>query len=211
VDRFETEDQQAEAIKRWLKENGKSLVAGVALGLAVLIGTRQYLAHQDRVGGQASERFQALYAALVQGEKEALSEQSKRLREEFPGSPYAVLAALAEAKEALDGGDAQAARDDLRWALDHAEMTGMDHLARLRLARVHLDLGEPDQAMALVQDTDPGGFRALYEELKGDIYLARGDRESARSAYVVALAAQEGGARRELLQMKLDDLGGAEG
>jgi len=40
VDEFSTEDEQVEAIKKWWKENGTSLIVGVVLGLSVLFGWR---------------------------------------------------------------------------------------------------------------------------------------------------------------------------
>jgi predicted negative regulator of RcsB-dependent stress response len=40
VDVYTTEDQQVEALKRWWKENAKSILLGVALGLAAVFGWR---------------------------------------------------------------------------------------------------------------------------------------------------------------------------
>ncbi len=47
-------------------------------------------------------------------------------------------------------------------------------------------------------------------ELKGDLYLMKGDKEKARSEYQIAISAAEI-ISRPVLQMKLDDLAVEEG
>jgi predicted negative regulator of RcsB-dependent stress response len=55
---------------------------------------------------------------------------------------------------------------------------------------------------------DQAGFEAEYAELKGDIYLAQGQREQARTAYREALKQLPAGSPyAPVLNMKLDDLG----
>ena len=51
----------------------------------------------------------------------------------------------------------------------------------------------------------PPAFAALYEELKGDLFVARGDIEQARMAYDRAI--QQAGAESRLLQIKRRELG----
>ena len=71
-----------------------------------------------------------------------------------------------------------------------------------------LDSGNKDAALALLNVKDEGGFESEYEELRGDIYLAKGQRDEARAAYREALKhLTEGSPYARILNMKLDDLG----
>ena len=109
-----------------------------------------------------------------------------------------------------DEGDLATAKLHLRYALDNAKQDEIKHVARLRLARVLHDEGKQDEALTLLNGVAPGTFEESYQELKGDIYVAKGDIEKARTAYTLALAAMSANERgRNFLQMKLDDLGKA--
>ena len=84
----------------------------------------------------------------------------------------------------------------------------MTLLTRSRLARVQLDLGEHDKALATVADANSGSFKALFAEIRGDVLLAQGKDSEARAAYQLAadnLIPEQAG-RRPLLEMKINDL-----
>ncbi|AGH45899.1 TPR-like domain-containing protein [Paraglaciecola psychrophila 170] len=57
MEQYETEEQQVEAIKRFWKENGLSLVIGALLGLGGLLGWRYYNDSQIEAKEQASFAF----------------------------------------------------------------------------------------------------------------------------------------------------------
>ena len=79
-------------------------------------------------------------------------------------------------------------------------------LARLRLGRVLLAKGDIDPALKLVESTTEktvGKFAGLYEELRGDLYVAAKRPAEARAAYAKA---KELGDLSPLLELKLNDL-----
>jgi predicted negative regulator of RcsB-dependent stress response len=207
---YTTEEQQVEAIKNWWKENAKSVIGGILIGLAVLFGGRAYLHQQDQHVANASMVFEGMMQNMAQNQPKQAAEKGAQLLGEYSDTPYAVMASLSMAKIKADEGDLTTAKLHLRYALDNAKKDEIKHVARLRLARVLLAEGNNDEALKLLDSADPGTFAASYQELKGDIYVAKGDIENARSAYTLALAAMGPGDRgRNNLQMKLDDLGGA--
>jgi predicted negative regulator of RcsB-dependent stress response len=205
LDVYETEQEQVEALRKWWKENGKALIVGVVLGLGGLFGYRAWLDHQTANAQLAADLHAGVVAALERGELGAVIEGSTRLRDEYGGTPYAALAALAEAKARLDGGDAAAARSSLEWVVAQASQPEVTNVARLRLARLLLDQGDATAATTQLDALPAGAFAARVAELRGDLARDRGDRETARAAYLEALDA--GGENRAMLQMKLDDLG----
>jgi predicted negative regulator of RcsB-dependent stress response len=78
----------------------------------------------------------------------------------------------------------------------------------LRLARILLDSGDKEAALALLTVKDRAGFEAEYEELKGDVHVSQGQREAARAAYREALKyLPSESPYAPILKMKLDDLG----
>ena len=185
-----------------------SIVTGAVLGLGAVFGWRAWTDYTQQQTEQASAEYAQLQSALDKGDADEVIERGKKMISEYRSTPYSDLAALALAKLKLERGDAAAAAAHLQWVLDHAKQAAIERVARLRLARVLLSQGEIDQALALLEEAEPGGFLSTYEELKGDLYLAKDDRERARDAYRSALdALQTGVPNRSLLQMKLDDLG----
>ena len=118
------------------------------------------------------------------------------------------ITAQKQVEEALRASEVTDAEQKLRWALDNAKRLEVRLVAKLRLARVLFGAGDHDAALALVTGVEPGGFAALYAELRGDILAARDDLQAARSAYQDALSGLPPvGTNRDRVRMKLDDLG----
>ena len=58
--------------------------------------------------------------------------------------------------------------------MNDSKDTELRHIARLRLARVLIDQGKPDDALKTLAD-EPGAFAARYHEVRGDAFLAKKD------------------------------------
>lgn len=186
---YETEEQQIEAVKQWWKENSSSLFFGVAIGLAGIFGWQYY-------GEYSTERTQTasdLYTAISQQVRiNNFSDVNKleQLTTDFADTPYAALAALSVASYYFEKGEADEAITQLQWAQQHSENDEVRHIARVRLATVYLNQKQYENAEALLSQTYPEAFTARYEELKGDLYNAKGDTAQAIEAYDKAIASQ---------------------
>lgn len=200
---YQTEEEQVEALKRWWKENGTSIIAGAVIGLGGIFGWQAWGNYQDRMGKDASLAFSQLVNAEQQGDTESASKQAELLRLEYEGSSYAVFAALTQARLKLDAGDKAAARSQLEWAVGNADNESLKNLAQLNLARLLLSEGELEAAGKLA-GVESGGFAGDFAQLRGDIALQRGDKQAAFDAYTLAMTQEP--SNRNLLQMKLDDL-----
>jgi len=208
VDVYTTEEQQVEALKKWWHENKWSVIGGVVIGVGALWGGRAWLDNQHNFTEAASATYQLMLEQVSQGKNEDAALQGAQLLGQYADTSYASLAALTMAKIKQQAGDAAAASAHLRWALDNTKEDAVKHEARLRLAKIMLADKKYDDALAMLNGIDAGVYEATYEQLKGDIYLAKGQPESARTAFTRALASASPGERgRELLQMKLDNLG----
>jgi predicted negative regulator of RcsB-dependent stress response len=208
VEIHSTEEQQVEAIKKWWKENMWSLIGGVAIGIAALVGGRAWVDGQNAYMEAASSEYLNLQEKMTSGKNDEASVHGAQLLGQYSDTPYASLAAMAMAKIKMDAGDLLAASSHLRWALDNASQDAVKHEARLRLSRILLADKKSAEALTLLDVPDAGNYTSAYEQLKGDIYVADGKPESARTAYSRALKQLSPTASdRNSLQMKLDDLG----
>lgn len=211
-----TEEEQLEALKRWWSENGTSTVVGVALAVSGYLGWGFWQDKQQADAEAASSSYQTLMEAVVAEPGQALSEEKSatanhladELKAQHGDSLYASQAALFKAKLAVESDDLTAAAAELEWVIAQNVEPSMTLLTRSRLARVQLDLGEHDKALATVADANSGSFKALFAEIRGDVLLAQGKDSEARAAYQLAadnLIPEQAG-RRPLLEMKINDL-----
>ena len=205
---YDTEQEQIEAIKKWWKENGTAVVFGLAIGTAALVGWNMWSDHTRNQQESASMAYQQLMTALASAENDAVLKRAERLKSDHADSAYAVLGAMAAAKANFDKSDLEAAKRELQWALDHSDDVSMQHIIRLRLARLMIATGKNDEALSLLEKvSNRSGFAAGYDELKGDVYIATGKIDLARTAYKKALTEDANSANSRFVQMKLDDLG----
>ncbi len=208
MDVYKTEEEQVEAIKKWWKENGKSIIAGVVIGITAIFGWRAYNTHVAKQAEAASKLYEQMMVASRSNDIENIKVYADRIVADFDSTTYAVFAKLMLAKLAAETGDLATAESELRWVLAHNSQNEIDHITRLRLARVLIARDELEKAHDLLDTEKTGSFTARYKELRGDIYVKQGKIVEARQAYEQALinsVATEDA--QSLLQMKLDNLG----
>jgi predicted negative regulator of RcsB-dependent stress response len=204
VDVTLSEEEQVEALKKWWKENGRSTIAGVVLGLGAIFGWRYWVDYQSGIAQQASIRMVELNQSVASGNSESASEQAKQIIEKFQGTPYAVFASLNLAKVMLQSGESDSAIAQLKWALENSSDSSLKQIIRARIARIMVSLGQLDEADLVVASADSDSFRGEFAELRGDIARSRGDENAARTAYQEALDNEVSNSAQ--VQMKLDDL-----
>ncbi len=210
METYDSEQEQVEAVKKWWKENGRSVIAGLVIGIGGMVGWKSWVGYQEVQAVSASTAYDQLVQMIESNRHDEASQHGDRLVQAYPGSAYAGLSSLLLARVAMQQGDTDAARQHLQWVADHAGFPELRHIAALRLARLLLQDGQTDAALTLLDDQAPQGFEAAYAETRGDALLAKRDIGGARAASTQALASLSvASAARELLQMKLDDLGPA--
>jgi predicted negative regulator of RcsB-dependent stress response len=209
VDEYLSDKEQVERLRAWWRENGWFLIGGVAIGLLALYGYRQYFAFQDRQAEAAAALYASVKAATDDSDSAAAETVFAQLRSEYPDSVYthqaALLLASAEVVTAPDG-----AAEKLRFTMEQSDDPELAMVARLRLARVLAYREQYADALALLNVPEPGQFAGRIAEIKGDIHVALGETDAARTAYLEAMVSP--GAElldRGFLQMKLADLPGA--
>ncbi|MEM7401264.1 MAG: tetratricopeptide repeat protein [Pseudomonadota bacterium] len=203
---YETEEQQVEALKEWWKENGFAVLAGAGLGIAALFGWYSWNNHQDNLATQASDIFALVQEAVNKNDATALQEKANMLRADYASTPYASLAMLHNAKAQHDKGDSTATEESLRWVIKNSKQDNVQAVARLRLARLLLAENKIDDAQALIESNMPDAYSSMANEVRGDIFVAKGEIEQAKQAYDQAMQSASGN-NVEFLELKRNDLG----
>ncbi len=203
---YETEEQQVEALKDWWKQNGLAVIGGAVLGISALIGWRGWNWHQEKQATEASDIFTVVQEAANKNDVSALQEQTKTLRDNYASTPYASLAVLHQAKNQTEQGDIAAAEEGLRWVIKNSKQDTVQNVARLRLARLLLADNKVDEAQAMVSGGMSDAYASLANEIRGDIFVVKGEIEQAKEAYDQAMQTASGGGV-EYLQLKRNDLG----
>lgn len=205
---YDTEEEQLEAIKRWWRENGLGVILGIVVGLGALAGWRGWTWYQNEQAMAASAVYEEVMTALENDERDAVAEGATTLRDEYGGTTYGALGALAAARAAVDADDLEAAGEWLRWVVDEGSGADVPHVARVRLARVTAAAGDPEAALSLLDGEAPAGFDGLFAEVRGDILAQQDERQAAIEAYHAALEADGPVSDRALVRRKLNYLGG---
>ena len=204
-----TDDEQLEAVKQAFKEYAPWIIGGILIGAGLLFGYRWYQSHRTDVALQAGAQFSAMTAALQANDKAKSRQLAAGLIKDYPTSPYADQAQLTLARMAVDDGHVSDAVAPLTEVMNHSRDSELQHIARLRLARVLIDQNKPDEAIKLLAEGTPGSFAGRYHEIHGDALVAKKDVSGAVSEYKAALASggEEAGVDSALLELKLADLG----
>ena len=204
---FETEEQQVEAIKKWLKEYGMTIVVGLVLGLVGIFGYRYYIEQQEHGLEQLSDSYESVMVILTeQNDNEKFIAEAAAFNKANSKSIYSNLLSLQLAKLAVDQKDLGTAAQHLRDAKNNAQHGTIEHIARIRLVRVLIAQSETDEALTIISESTGDEYKSSYEMLRGDIWMAKGDRSRASQAYASAKESGADGPTAPSLDMLLTDL-----
>jgi predicted negative regulator of RcsB-dependent stress response len=199
--------EQSERARQWLQQNGGSIVVGILLGLAVLLGWQRWQQSQVNHRAEALLKYEDFQSAVDKQDAELASKLAEDLRKNFSGTAHAALAALEQAEVAMTGGKIDEALTFLEFAAKDGKPDGVRTIAEIRLARLLIAKGEAQRALDRLNKVAVKGFEAEVATVKSDAYLALNNLPEARKALDVALAGTDSAApQRRSLEIKRDDL-----
>lgn len=221
------EQEQLAEIKTWWKQYGNLLVNVLTAAAVVVIAWQGWNWYQRNQSTQASMVYNVLQKAVQGKDSQGIKAASGELLEKYNRSNYASLGAMTAAKAMIDSGDTKTAKVQLTWVAENGK-DEMRDLARLRLAAVLLDEKEYDQALKQLDGSIGPSFAARFADTRGDVLSAQGKKADALAAYQAALTkldetdkaskeksssagwqGQSNAVYKELVQQKLDALGGS--
>lgn len=195
-----TDEEQAEQIKKWIKENTAQIIIGVALGLGGIWGFDYYQDYQQKQATQARNHYLSMVANP--GNVEAL----KTLKKDYTNSIYTQQADLIMAKQAVTNGKFE---DALNYLLPLTNSTDefIAQNAKFRAANVYLEISDTDKALNVLGENTNKAFGALYHHIKGDVYFAQNNINAAKKHYNLVLSQLESDSKLgSIVQIKLNDL-----
>jgi predicted negative regulator of RcsB-dependent stress response len=206
---FEEQERIAE-LKAWWEDNRWYVLGAIAALIVAFAGYRGWQYWQARQAEDAAAMFTPVAEAAKGKDVKRVSDLAQALENKHPGSFFASQAALVAAKAAFDAGNYAEAQKHLEWAMANGveEHRG---IARLRLAGVLLEQRKYEDALKLLDQNRDEAFAALVADMRGDVMLAQGRLDEARSAYKAAIErADPRNPVRNIAETKLNALGGAQ-
>ncbi|NVK87033.1 MAG: tetratricopeptide repeat protein [Gammaproteobacteria bacterium] len=206
MDVYNTEEEQLKAIKEWWSENGTSIIVGIIIGIGGFLGYNWWKDSQTELKQGASVAYELFTDIDFKANKDEFVSAGEAIKQEYADTAYGALAALHLAKQFIQADDLASAQTQLEWAVKNTEGTEMQPLVSTRLARVLLEQGKVDAALATVNAIKVASFEGMKQRLLGDIYAKQGNKVAAQEAYTKAKEASESFAVKNELDMMIDDL-----
>ncbi len=206
------EQEQLASLKAWWNQFGNLvtwLVIAVLVAYAGWSGWRYYQRDQS---AKSAVLYEEIVKAAEAKDLPKVTRAAGDMEDRFARTPYAQMGALVAARAANDANDTKTAKAQLQWVIDNGRADEYKAIARLRLAGLLLDEKAYDEGLKVLSADMPEAFAALAADRKGDLLFALNKIDEARSAYQAALDKTEAkNPARQLIQLKLDALGGAPG
>jgi predicted negative regulator of RcsB-dependent stress response len=205
------EQEQLDSLKAWWGRYGNLITWVLTAALAGYAGWSGWSYYQRSQAAQASQLYVELQKANEAKDTAKVQRAAADMVARFGSTAYAQMAALAAAKSAYDAGDAKNAKARLQWVIDNGN-DEYKSVARIRLAGIFLDEKAYDDGLKQLSGDFPEQFAGVVADRKGDILVAQNKLEDARTAYQAALEKMDKkNPGRQLVQLKLDAIGGAAG
>ena len=196
----DSEEEQVDKLKKWWDSNGKQIIAGAVFGLAGIFGWNYYVDYQN------SQALNARALYLSYASDSANVGAYDKLIKDHPSSSYSDQATLLMAKYLFEAENYSLALDALK-PLMSRENSVIASTAALRSASLYLELGQHQEALAVLNMDNANEFSGLFYNLAGDVYLDLGNNEEARNSYALAIEnITDNSSLSQLIQIKLDDL-----
>ncbi|MBB3210905.1 putative negative regulator of RcsB-dependent stress response [Herbaspirillum sp. Sphag1AN] len=204
------EQEQLASIKAFWSKYGNLLTWVLIVALAAYAAWSGWHIYQSRQAQQASQLYEEQQKAVQANDGAKVLRAATDIQDKFGSTAYAQMSGLVAAKQAFQANDGDGAKKQLQWVIDHGRDAEYRAIAAIRLAGILLDAKAYDDALKLLSGDFPVQFAGAVADRKADILVAQNKLEEARKAYQTALdKTDERNPARQLIQLKLDAIGGA--
>ena len=204
------EQEQLDSIKAWWKQYSNAVTWLLIVVLAAYAAWNGWNYYQRNQSVQASQLYEELQKAIVAKDIAKVQRATADMEIKFSRTAYAQMSALVAAKYAFDLSDLKMAKEQLQWVINNGRDEEYKVIAKVRLAGIFLDEHSFDDGLKLLSGDFSAQFAGLVADRKGDFFVAQNKIDEARASYQSALdKIDQKNPVRQLIQMKLDAIGGA--
>lgn len=204
---YMTETEQLEAIKTWWKRYNNVITIGLSVILLLVSGNKYWHWHQEKVNQQASTAYEQMMLASSNQDGQGVRAYANQLITDYGQTVYADVARLTLAKRYMLRENYPKAQKELEQVALHSTMPTLKDVANIRLARIFAAQKSYDQALTQLDHVNQLTYMPIVNELKGDIFAAKGQYQQAVVAYRKAMDdVQMHGMGNVFLEMKTNEL-----
>ena len=183
------EQEQLDEFKAFWKQWGNLITWLITACLLAYAGWNGWGWYQRDQAAKDSTMFDQLDQAALAGDVERAGRVFNDMKERFSSATLTQQAGLMAAKLQYEQGKSDDAKASLGWVAEHAAEDEYRAIARLRLAGVLLDAKDYEAALKTLDGAQSKPFAGLVSDRRGDVLLAQGKSDEARSAYQAAYRA----------------------
>ena len=209
-----SDEEQLDSLKSFAKKYGSAMISGILIALIAFFGWEYWQKKNLAESQNQTAKVQKLMdeAKAVAGQPNAfatVSEAADKIVKDDADSVQAIQTQFILAKLAYEKQDYAAAEKALKKVeKTKVKKTSLMQIVKIRLSDSKKKKKKYDEALKTLSNVSEPAFKATVDELRGDIYVAKKDVESARKAYQSAWNnVLERKQERQLLQIKLESVG----
>lgn len=206
------EQEQLDQLKHFWAKYGNLITLVLVLALGAFAAWNGWQYWQNRSAVQAAALYDELERAAVARDAERVQRVFADLQAQAASTLQAAQAGLLAARTLHEAQKPDEARAALQWVVDKSGDEAYQAIARVRLAGLLMDKQALDEALKVLDAKMPPTMAPLAADRRGDILLAQGQRDAAKTQYQAAyrdMVADAG--YRRLIEAKLAALGVAVG
>lgn len=181
-----TDKEQIEELKKWWNDYGKAIAIAVMIGLCVGFAWRSWHAYVAAKETAASQIYQSMGQAALSNQAGVVAQDAQQLQQQYSKTVYASLGSFLQAQTAVEQGHYADADIALQWIIYHSHESSFQQVARIRDARVWLQLAKPDRAAAIILMVNDKTYQPMIDEVSGEIDAAEGKTAKATDAWQAA-------------------------
>jgi|SRR5574343_496588 predicted negative regulator of RcsB-dependent stress response len=180
---FDLEEQEQLAeLKAFWNTYGNAITWLLIAVLSAFAAWNGWQYWQRKTATQAAVLLDELDRAAQAGDAGKVQRVWADMQANVARTAQARQGALLAARALQQAGQGDGARAALSWATEQND-PAVAAVARLRLAGLQLDAKAYDDALKTLAAEAPAGFKGLYADRKGDVWLAKGDTAQATTQY----------------------------
>ena len=202
-----SDEEQFDSLKSFAKKYGSAMISGILIALIAFFGWEYWQKRNLATSQTETAKVQQLMdeANATADNPNALASitaSADKLVKDDIDSVQAIQTQFVLAKLAYEKQDYAAAEKALK------KDEGLIQVVKLRLADAQLAQNKYDEALKTLSGNVDPAFKATVEELRGDIFVAKKDIDSAKKEYQAAWdSLLERKQERQILQIKLESVG----